>query len=90
MAKFWKKNVQPLKHQPAPLMHFPHPAFYKSIFNCLEADLLEDYSLLFGSFQTRSWLCDWLAVTFRIDFEVLLLVYKSFNGLGPQYIRYAH
>jgi len=25
-------------------------------------------------------------VTFRIDFKVLLLVYKSFNGLGPQYI----
>ncbi|XDV11838.1 hypothetical protein PO909_000647 [Leuciscus waleckii] len=28
----------------------------------------------------------WLPVTFRIDFKVLLLVYKSFNGLGPQYI----
>ena len=28
----------------------------------------------------------WLPVKFRIDFKVLLLVYKSFNGLGPQYI----
>ncbi len=28
----------------------------------------------------------WLPVTFRIDFKVLLLVYKSFNGLGPKYI----
>jgi len=28
----------------------------------------------------------WLPVTFRIDFKVLLLVYKSFNGLGTQYI----
>ena len=28
----------------------------------------------------------WLPVRFRIDFKVLLLVYKSFNGLGPQYI----
>ena len=28
----------------------------------------------------------WLPVTFRIDFKVLLLVYKSFNGLGPQNI----
>jgi len=28
----------------------------------------------------------WLPVTFRIDFKVLLLAYKSFNGLGPQYI----
>jgi len=28
----------------------------------------------------------WLPVTFRIDFKVLLLVNKSFNGLGPQYI----
>ena len=28
----------------------------------------------------------WLPVTFRIDFKVLLLVYKSLNGLGPQYI----
>jgi len=28
----------------------------------------------------------WLPVTFWIDFKVLLLVYKSFNGLGPQYI----
>ena len=28
----------------------------------------------------------WLPVTYRIDFKVLLLVYKSFNGLGPQYI----
>jgi len=27
---------------------------------------------------------------FRIDFKVLLLVYKSFNGLGPQYIAYMH
>jgi len=25
-------------------------------------------------------------LTFRIAFKVLLLVYKSFNGLGPQYI----
>jgi len=28
----------------------------------------------------------WLQVIFRIDFKVLLLVYKSFKGLGPQYI----
>ncbi len=28
----------------------------------------------------------WFPVTFRIDFKVLLLVYKSLNGLGPKYI----
>ncbi len=28
----------------------------------------------------------WLPVTFRIHFKVLLLVYKSLNGLGPKYI----
>ncbi len=28
----------------------------------------------------------WLPVTCRIDFKVLLLVYKSLNGLGPKYI----
>ncbi len=28
----------------------------------------------------------WLPVTFRIDFKVLLLVYKSLNGLGHKYI----
>ncbi len=28
----------------------------------------------------------WLPVTFRIFFKVLLLVYKSLNGLGPKYI----
>ncbi len=28
----------------------------------------------------------WLPVTFRIGFKVLLLVYKSLNGLGPKYI----
>ncbi len=28
----------------------------------------------------------WLPVTFRIDFKVLLLVYKSLNGQGPKYI----
>ncbi len=28
----------------------------------------------------------WLPVTFRIDFKVLLLVYKSLNGIGPKYI----
>ncbi len=28
----------------------------------------------------------WLPVTFRIDFKVLLLVYKSLNGLGPKCI----
>ncbi len=28
----------------------------------------------------------WLPVTFRIDFKVLLLVYKSLNGLGPKYV----
>ncbi len=28
----------------------------------------------------------WLPVTFRIYFKVLLLVYKSLNGLGPKYI----
>ncbi len=27
----------------------------------------------------------WLPVTFRIDFKVLLLIYKSLNGLGPKY-----
>ncbi len=27
----------------------------------------------------------WLPVTFRFDFKVLLLVYKSLNGLGPKY-----
>ncbi len=27
----------------------------------------------------------WLPVTFRIDFKVFLLVYKSLNGLGPKY-----
>ncbi len=29
---------------------------------------------------------NWLPVTFRIDFKVLLLVYKSLNGFGPKYI----
>ncbi len=28
----------------------------------------------------------WLPVTFRVDFKVLLLVYKSLNVLGPKYI----
>ncbi len=28
----------------------------------------------------------WLPVTFRIGFKVLLLVYKSLNGLGPKYM----
>ncbi len=28
----------------------------------------------------------WLPVTFRIDFKVLLLIYKSLNGLGPKYM----
>src|SRR4029434_10045736 len=28
----------------------------------------------------------WLPVTFRIDFKVLLLIYKALNGLGPSYI----
>ena len=28
----------------------------------------------------------WLPVTFRIDFNVLLLVYKALNGMGPGYI----
>ena len=28
----------------------------------------------------------WLPVSFRIDFKILLLVYKSLNGLGPSYI----
>ncbi len=32
------------------------------------------------------WFLHWLPVTFRIDFKVLLLVYKSRNGLGPKYI----
>ncbi|MGL5102553.1 MAG: hypothetical protein ACRC6N_08445, partial [Plesiomonas sp.] len=27
-----------------------------------------------------------LPVTFRINFKVLLVVYKSLNGLGPKYI----
>lgn len=28
----------------------------------------------------------WLPVTFRIDFKVLLLIYKALNGTGPSYI----
>ena len=29
----------------------------------------------------------WLPVVFRIDFKVLLLVYKAINGLAPSYLR---
>jgi len=28
----------------------------------------------------------WLPVRFRIDFKILLAVYKCFNGLGPSYL----
>ena len=28
----------------------------------------------------------WLPVSYRIDFKILLLVYKSLNGLGPEYM----
>jgi hypothetical protein len=28
----------------------------------------------------------WLPVCFRIDFKVLLMVYKCLNGLGPSYL----
>lgn len=28
----------------------------------------------------------WLPVSFRIDFEILLLVFKSLNGLAPEYL----
>ncbi len=28
----------------------------------------------------------WLPVSQRIDFKILLLVYKALNGLGPKYI----
>lgn len=28
----------------------------------------------------------WLPVTYRIDFKILLVVFKSLNGVGPQYI----
>ena len=28
----------------------------------------------------------WLPVSYRIDFKVLLLVYKSLNGLGPEHM----
>ncbi len=28
----------------------------------------------------------WLPVTFRVDFKVLLLIYKSLNGIGHKYI----
>ncbi len=28
----------------------------------------------------------WLPVTFRMNFKVLLLVYKSLNGIGPKYM----
>ncbi len=29
----------------------------------------------------------WLPVTFRIDFKVLILIYKSLNGKGPKYMQ---
>ncbi len=32
----------------------------------------------------------WLPVTFRIDFKVLLLVYKSLNGLGQWFSNFLH
>ena len=28
----------------------------------------------------------WLAVTHRIDYKILVQVYKTLNGLGPAYI----
>ncbi|MDG2589834.1 hypothetical protein P7M45_23125, partial [Vibrio parahaemolyticus] len=31
-------------------------------------------------------LLHWLPVRFRIDFKVLLLVFKCLNGLGPSYL----
>ncbi len=47
-----------------------------------------------GWIQTEAWShitpvlrsLHWLPVTFRIDFKVLLLIYKYLNGLGPKYI----
>ncbi len=41
---------------------------------------------LVKSDMSLHWSLHWLPVTFRIDFKVLLLVYKSLNGLGPKYI----
>uniref|UniRef100_A0A8C5EV94 Protein kinase domain-containing protein n=1 Tax=Gouania willdenowi TaxID=441366 RepID=A0A8C5EV94_GOUWI len=38
------------------------------------------FSVVFGSSL------HWLPVSLRIDFKVLLLVYKSVNGFGPEYI----
>ena len=29
----------------------------------------------------------WLPVVFRIDFKIILLVYKALNGLAPSYLR---
>ncbi len=34
----------------------------------------------------EQWSLHWLPFTFRIDFKVLLLIYKSLKGLGPKYI----
>ncbi len=50
-AKFWKKSYSTLNSRPAILTHFPH-LFFKSVLNCLEADLLEmvNTSLLSGTF----------------------------------------
>ncbi len=64
------------------------------MYSSLKAKELNKYYLYLASSRTRKSehitpvlrSLHWLPVTFRIDFKVLLLIYKSLNGLGPKYI----
>ncbi len=51
---------------------------------CLEEDLSKKTK---QSTSHQSSVLTLASVTARIDFKVLLLVYKSLNGLGPKYMQ---
>ncbi len=64
------KHIKMKSHMKAEMMHYK----FQWNFWLVKSDIVLHWSL------------HWLPVTFRIDFKVLLLVYKSLNGLGPKYI----
>ncbi len=86
-VKIWRNLVMPLSPAGWIIVMVSSPAFQRRpLDSCSSSRTLLTRTRKYEHITPVLRSLHWLPVTFRIDFKVLLLVYKSLNGLGPKYM----